>query len=310
MNRNLLTDTIQSFPDEINNENEIGFDIHELDVLLQQSPPGSRGSPFSNTILDDSYVTSFLETLSPQMVSHGSPLSNTVKNPLESLSINNSCDDFESLVELLQKPIGVSRVSDLSWWDCTNSTSGWTSDHSVGSEKMEGSSNNVPGGGLNYELSSSPTKRRRSIESPLPGINMMKPSRFRKKTKPGSRSVPKDRMLTYACYAELRELIPNGDKMSIDRLLHRTIKQMYFLRSVAKHAKGLAKHQLLKDRKDQKDHFKNIISGVARACEIENEMMICPLVVEDLSHPGQMLIRVLVSFCSRFSVKNKVSFWR
>ncbi|RAL50964.1 hypothetical protein DM860_005320 [Cuscuta australis] len=121
----------------------------------------------------------------------------------------------------------------------------------------------------------------------------MKPSRFRKKTKPGSRSVPKDRMLTYACYAELRELIPNGHKMSIDRLLHRTIKQMYFLRSVAKHAKGLAKHQLLKDRKDQKDHFKNIISGVTRACEIENEMMICPLVVEDLSHPGQMLIRIL-----------------
>ncbi|VFQ79030.1 unnamed protein product [Cuscuta campestris] len=100
-------------------------------------------------------------------------------------------------------------------------------------------------------------------------------------------------MLTYACYAELRELIPNGHKMSIDRLLHRTIKQMYFLRSVAKHAKGLAKHQLLKDRKDQKDHFKNIISGVTRACEIENEMMICPLVVEDLSHPGQMLIRIL-----------------
>ncbi|XP_019200201.1 PREDICTED: uncharacterized protein LOC109193828 isoform X2 [Ipomoea nil] len=113
-----------------------------------------------------------------------------------------------------------------------------------------------------------------------------KPSKaIKKKGKPGSRPIPKDRLQTYARLAELRELIPNGEKMSIDRLLHRTIKQLHFLQSVTKHAKRLVKTEELKDRKDQ--------NGVTWACEIENETMICPLIVEDLSTPGQMLIEIL-----------------
>nr|GMD68447.1 transcription factor bHLH155-like isoform X2 [Ipomoea batatas] len=239
-------------------------------------------------------------------------------------------------------------------WDYGTSSSGCTSEHSVGSKRPSNtlfsnlgldqllygtarSSCSFDRPGLNNQsLSTSKTRR---FESFSPSSNMMKPSdlysldglqtsietvtkfnsgswigdsrsinagnpdlqakghgkpskAIKKKGKPGSRPIPKDRLQTYARLAELRELIPNGEKMSIDRLLHRTIKQLHFLQSVTKHAKRLGKTEALKDRKDQ-NHSNNVANGVTWACEIENETMICPLIVEDLSTPGQMLIEIL-----------------
>ncbi|XP_019169824.1 PREDICTED: transcription factor bHLH157-like isoform X2 [Ipomoea nil] len=122
-----------------------------------------------------------------------------------------------------------------------------------------------------------------------------KPSKaVKKKAKPGTRPIPKDRVRTYERLAELRELIPNGGKMSIDRLLHQTIKQLLFLQSVTRLAEGLKKTEELKDKKGRKDSNSNSnTNGVTWACEIENQTMICPLVVEDLCTPGQMLIEIL-----------------
>ncbi|CAN4127149.1 unnamed protein product [Withania somnifera] len=117
-----------------------------------------------------------------------------------------------------------------------------------------------------------------------------KPSK--KKAKPGTRSIPKDRQLIYERLSELRGLIPNGEKMSIDRLLHRTVKHLLFLQGVTKHAEGLEKTERLKDSKLRLNSQSNG-SGVTWACEIGDQTMVCPLIVEDLSTPGQMLIEIL-----------------
>ncbi|KAJ0798715.1 putative transcription factor bHLH family [Helianthus annuus] len=63
----------------------------------------------------------------------------------------------------------------------------------------------------------------------------------RKRLNQGTRPRPKDRQMILDRMAELRELIPNGEKMSIDCLLDRTIKHMLFLQSVTKHADRINK---------------------------------------------------------------------
>ncbi|CAN6439037.1 unnamed protein product [Victoria cruziana] len=62
-----------------------------------------------------------------------------------------------------------------------------------------------------------------------------------KRPKPGesTRPRPKDRQQIQDRVKELREIVPNGAKCSIDALLERTIKHMLFLQSVTKHADKL-----------------------------------------------------------------------
>eukprot|EP00267_Zea_mays_P048600 XP_020401184.1 transcription factor LHW isoform X2 [Zea mays] len=63
----------------------------------------------------------------------------------------------------------------------------------------------------------------------------------RKRSRPGEnpKPRPKDRQLIQDRIKELRELVPNGAKCSIDALLEKTIKHMVFLQSVTKHADNL-----------------------------------------------------------------------
>ncbi|XP_012842108.1 PREDICTED: transcription factor bHLH157 [Erythranthe guttata] len=109
-----------------------------------------------------------------------------------------------------------------------------------------------------------------------------KPSK--KKAKAGSKPRPKDRQMIQDRLAELRELIPNGEKMSIDRLLERTIKHMNFMQSLQRHTVSLK--QLDKTKAKQSNE-------VTWACEVGDQTMVCPLIVEDLTTPGQMLIEML-----------------
>lgn len=114
--------------------------------------------------------------------------------------------------------------------------------------------------------------------------------------------------------------------MSIDCLLDRTIKHMLFLQSVTKHAeriKQIDEPKVIKVflftcfvyLKPLLLKLKNIFfpfqnngvmqnktysndpnnNGVTWACEVGNQTMICPLIVEDLSTPGQMLIEVKIT---------------
>lgn len=117
----------------------------------------------------------------------------------------------------------------------------------------------------------------------------------KKKAKPGTRPRPKDRQMILDRMAELRELIPNGEKMSIDCLLDRTIKHMLFLQSVTKHADRIKQADEPKHNGVIQENYSNdpTNNGVTWACELGNQTMICPLIVEDLSTLGQMLIEML-----------------
>ncbi|KAL8508375.1 hypothetical protein ACS0TY_018837 [Phlomoides rotata] len=57
---------------------------------------------------------------------------------------------------------------------------------------------------------------------------------------------PRDRQLIQDRIKELRELVPNSEKCSIDGLLDKTIKHMQFLRSVTHQADKL-RHPSLKE---------------------------------------------------------------
>ncbi|KAK3025190.1 hypothetical protein RJ639_044360 [Escallonia herrerae] len=119
----------------------------------------------------------------------------------------------------------------------------------------------------------------------------------RKRLKPGEnpRPRPKDRQMIQDRVKELREIVPNGAKCSIDALLERTIKHMVFLQSVTKHADKLRQTGepkiigkegglLLKD---------NFEGGATWAYELGSQSMVCPIIVEDLNPPRQMLVEML-----------------
>ncbi|KAL2516670.1 Transcription factor LHW [Abeliophyllum distichum] len=110
----------------------------------------------------------------------------------------------------------------------------------------------------------------------------------KKKAKPGTRPRPKDRQQIQDRLAELRQLIPNGEKMSIDRLLQRTIRHLNFMQSLMKHRESLEHTD-----KPMLDNSNGCDVGVTWACEVGDQSMLCPLIVKDLSSPGQMLIETL-----------------
>ncbi|EYU36027.1 hypothetical protein MIMGU_mgv1a020569mg, partial [Erythranthe guttata] len=101
----------------------------------------------------------------------------------------------------------------------------------------------------------------------------------RKRLKPceNPRPRPKDRQMIQDRVKELREIVPNGEKYSIDALLERTIKHMLFLQSIVKHADELTKDNV----------------GATWAYEVRSQSTVCPIVVEDLNQPRQMLIEML-----------------
>lgn len=119
----------------------------------------------------------------------------------------------------------------------------------------------------------------------------------RKRLKPGEnpRPRPKDRQMIQDRMKELREIVPNGAKCSIDALLERTIKHMLFLQSVTKHADKLKQAGESKIiNKDGglllKDNFEG---GRTWAYEVGSQSMVCPIIVEDLNRPRQMLVEML-----------------
>ncbi|KAK8550770.1 hypothetical protein V6N12_039459 [Hibiscus sabdariffa] len=110
----------------------------------------------------------------------------------------------------------------------------------------------------------------------------------RKRLKPGEnpRPRPKDRQMIQDRVKELREIVPNGAKCSIDALLEKTIKHMLFLQSVTKHADKLKQTGESKIKE-------NFEGGATWAFEVGSLPIICPIIVEDLNPPRQMLVEML-----------------
>ncbi|KAJ8768224.1 hypothetical protein K2173_021164 [Erythroxylum novogranatense] len=124
---------------------------------------------------------------------------------------------------------------------------------------------------------------------------MSKPNRKRLKPGENSRPRPKDRQMIQDRVKELREIVPNGAKCSIDALLERTIKHMLFLQSVSKHAdklKPTGESKIISKEGGVllKDNFEG---GATWAFEVGSQSMVCPIVVEDLNPPRQMLVEML-----------------
>lgn len=123
----------------------------------------------------------------------------------------------------------------------------------------------------------------------------------RKRARPGesTRPRPKDRQQIQDRIKELRGIIPHGGKCSIDSLLDRTIKYMLFLQSVTKYADELKQSDEPKLIGQEtgvvlKDNSVNGGSGgTTWAFEVGSQTMVCPIIVEDLNPPGQMLIEML-----------------
>ncbi|KAL5701950.1 hypothetical protein ACHQM5_027229 [Ranunculus cassubicifolius] len=126
----------------------------------------------------------------------------------------------------------------------------------------------------------------------------------KKRARPGEscRPRPRDRQLIQDRVKELRELVPNGSKCSIDSLLERTIKHMFFLQSVSKHAEKLRKCAESKcgDRKMSTLGSYIHEHGSSWALDVGGQAELCPLVVENLNLDGQMLVEMLCEECSRF----------
>ncbi|GMH09301.1 hypothetical protein Nepgr_011142 [Nepenthes gracilis] len=124
----------------------------------------------------------------------------------------------------------------------------------------------------------------------------------KKRARPGesTRPRPKDRQMIQDRVKELREIIPNGAKCSIDSLLDRTIKHMLFLQNVTKYVdklKRIDEPKLIgRENSVAGNHKPNNgggSCGATWALEVGAQNLFCPIIVEDLSHPGQMLIEML-----------------
>ncbi|RVW33750.1 Transcription factor LHW [Vitis vinifera] len=143
----------------------------------------------------------------------------------------------------------------------------------------------------------------------------------KKRASPGNnqRPRPRDRQMIQDRVKELRELVPNGAKCSIDGLLDRTIKHMLFLRNTTDQAAKLKQrvHQEMGFCPSPKycslagSHSVIVLkvasqkswrasenkcshqNGTSWAFELGSELKVCPIVVKDLECPGHMLIEML-----------------
>ncbi|KDO68474.1 hypothetical protein CISIN_1g004499mg [Citrus sinensis] len=128
-----------------------------------------------------------------------------------------------------------------------------------------------------------------------------KNNKKRARTGENGRPRPRDRQLIQDRIKELRELVPNGSKCSIDSLLERTIKHMLFLQSITKHADKLSKCAESKmHQKGNGIHGSNYEQGSSWAVEMGSHLKVCSIVVENLNKNGQMLVEMLCEECSHF----------
>lgn len=111
------------------------------------------------------------------------------------------------------------------------------------------------------------------------------------------RTRPRDRQMIQDRLKELRQLVPDGAKCSIDGLLERAVKHMLHLRSVTDQAEKLRKlaNRTVSNHKNSgsietKNGGQN---GTSMAFEFGSELKLCPILVEDLEYPGHMLIEML-----------------
>ncbi|XP_022953791.1 transcription factor bHLH155-like isoform X1 [Cucurbita moschata] len=126
----------------------------------------------------------------------------------------------------------------------------------------------------------------------------------KRRARPGEscRPRPRDRQLIQDRIKELRELVPNGAKCSIDSLLERTIKHMLFLQGITKHVDKLNKcaNMKLHQKENGRMGTSNTDQGSSWAVEVGGQLKVCSIIVENLNKNGQILVEMLCEECSHF----------
>ncbi|KAL2934711.1 hypothetical protein RDABS01_017830 [Bienertia sinuspersici] len=181
----------------------------------------------------------------------------------------------------------------------TSQTIGSSSYYSIGcSSLLEESTQNCLNSSDSCSIRSSTSSYRESLARPAePG----KPNKKRARPGESSRPRPRDRQLIQDRIKELRELVPNGSKCSIDSLLERTIKHMVFMQSVNKHADKLSNCVKSKGCSNEMGvPGSGYEQGSSWAVEVGGHMKICPILVENLNMNGQMLIEMLCEDSDHF----------
>ncbi|KAL9243012.1 hypothetical protein vseg_016954 [Gypsophila vaccaria] len=173
-----------------------------------------------------------------------------------------------------------------------------SSSYSMGcSSFLEESTQNCLNSSDSYGIRSSASGcREQLVRSAEPG----KPNKKRARPGENSRPRPRDRQLIQDRIKELRELVPNGSKCSIDSLLERTIKHMAFMQNVTKHSDKLSKCAKSKGCGDMGVLGSGFEQGSSWAVEVGGHMKICPILVENINMNGQMLIEMLCEDCDHF----------
>ncbi|XP_043688769.1 transcription factor EMB1444-like isoform X2 [Telopea speciosissima] len=141
-----------------------------------------------------------------------------------------------------------------------------------------------------------------TCSEPLRG--QVKPAKAgKKRARPGetSRPRPRDRQLIQDRIKDLRELVPNGLKCSIDSLLEHTIKHMLFLQSVTKYADDIKKcaEPMLQDQGIDLLGSYRPEYGSSWVLEVGSQA-VRPIVVENLNMNRQILVEMLCEECSLF----------
>ncbi|KAL7589674.1 hypothetical protein Lser_V15G39064 [Lactuca serriola] len=108
-----------------------------------------------------------------------------------------------------------------------------------------------------------------------------------------ARPRPRDRQMIQDRIKELRQLVPNGSKCSIDSLLEQTIKHMLFMQCVTKHTHKINKSADFKSVGKEKQ-------GSSWAMEVGNDLKLCPIIVENIGVDGQMLVKMMCDECVDF----------
>ncbi|KAL8101161.1 hypothetical protein AgCh_033152 [Apium graveolens] len=147
--------------------------------------------------------------------------------------------------------------------------------------------------------SASPSTCSEQLERPQELTKMNK-----KRSRPGEncRPRPRDRQLIQDRIKELRDLVPNGSKCSIDSLLERTIKHMLFMQCTTKHADKLKKcaESKLIDKETGVHVSTSNEQGSSWAVEVGSHLKVFPIMIENINLSGQMLIEMLCENCNRF----------
>ncbi|TYH32442.1 hypothetical protein ES288_A01G253000v1 [Gossypium darwinii] len=121
-----------------------------------------------------------------------------------------------------------------------------------------------------------------------------------RRAKPGDnpKARPRVRQLIRDRLKELRELVPNGAKYSIDGLLDQTIKHMMYLRRVTNQVQKLQQwaHREVTSRKNisSSETKENYQLEISWGFEIGDEPNVYPIFVEDLPYPGHLLIEQML----------------